>query len=135
MVVPSLMMRIKRGENPVIIWGDGTAIRDFAFSRDVAFGIIQALVYGTRGDFVNLGSGTGYSIRELVEILNEVTPFSYSFDDSKQGGFKRRVMDLSRAREWINYSPKTSLRDGLRETWEWFLSNQHQHLEKKNYFA
>ena len=56
MVIPTLMMRIHRGEKPVSVWGDGSAVRDFAFSRDVAMGTIQALYYGTRGDFVNLGS-------------------------------------------------------------------------------
>ena len=55
-VIPTLMMRILNGEKPVKVWGDGSAIRDFAFSRDVAQGVVQALIYGTRNDFVNLGS-------------------------------------------------------------------------------
>ncbi|MDD5016142.1 MAG: NAD-dependent epimerase/dehydratase family protein, partial [Atribacterota bacterium] len=49
MVIPSLMHRIYGKENPVLIWGDGSAIRDFAFSRDVAEGIVLALYYGTNG--------------------------------------------------------------------------------------
>ncbi len=57
MVIPSLMYRIYHKENPVVVWGDGTAIRDFAFSRDVAEGIILALHFGTKSKFVNLGSG------------------------------------------------------------------------------
>jgi len=95
------MMRISRGERPVIVWGDGSAIRDFAFSRDVAIGIIQALHCGTRGDFVNLGSGVGYSIRQLVETLREFIKFEYEFDATKPAGFPRRVMDISRAKDWI----------------------------------
>ena len=71
MVIPSLMMRIDRGENPLLVWGDGSAIRDFAFSRDVAKGIILSLHYCTRGDFLNLGSGEGVSIKKLVETLIE----------------------------------------------------------------
>ena len=59
MVIPSLMMRIHRGENPLMVWGSGLSIRDFVFSRDVAEGIVLALYFGTRGDFVNLGSGKG----------------------------------------------------------------------------
>ena len=43
-------------------------------------------------------------------------------------------MDISRAREWTNYNPKTSLLDGLKETWEWFKQNQDEHLNKINYF-
>ena len=128
------MMRINRGENPLLVWGDGSAIRDFAFNRDVAEGIILALHYGTRGDFVNLGSGKGVSIKELVETLHSFLDFNYEFDTTKSSGFPKRVMDISRAREWTNYNPKTSLLDGLKETWEWFKQNQNEHLNKINYF-
>ena len=134
MVIPSLMMRISEGENPLKVWGDGTSVRDFAFSRDVALGTIQALMHGTRGSFVNLGSGVGYTIGELLETLQKVVPFSYEFDTSKSGGFPRRVMDIERAREWLGYEPKTSLFEGLNETWTWFLSNKEEYLLKKNYF-
>lgn len=134
MVIPSLMMRISNGENPLKVWGDGSAVRDFAFSRDVAMGTIQALMHGTRSSFVNIGSGVGYSIRELVETLTEVVPFDYEFDLTKSGGFPRRVMNIDRAREWIGYEPKTSLIEGLRETWEWFQENKSEYLLKKNYF-
>jgi len=134
MVIPSLMMRIANGEKPLKVWGDGSAIRDFAYSADVAIGTIQALHFGTRGDFVNLGSGKGYSIKELVETLREFIDFEYEFDTSKPAGFAKRVMDISRARDWIEYDPKTTLREGLESTWNWFLSNKDEYLQKQNYF-
>jgi GDP-L-fucose synthase len=134
MVIPTLMNRISRGEKPVVVWGDGSAIRDFAFSDDVAIGTMQALIYGTRGDFVNLGSGVGYSIRELLETLNEFIDFEYIFDPSKPAGFPRRVMDIRRAKEWINYSPSIGLREGLERTWAWYRSHQDEYLQKQNYF-
>ena len=135
MVIPSLMHRIVNGEKPLKVWGDGTAIRDFAFSRDVALGVIQALHHGTRGDFVNLGSGKGYSVKQLVETLNEFIDFEYEFDTSKPSGFPKRVMDISRAKEWINYNPQTSLREGLELTWNWFMQNRDEYLKRQNYFA
>jgi len=135
MVIPSLMMRIERGEDPMLVWGDGSAVRDFAYNRDVAEGIILALHYGTRGDFVNLGSGNGVTIKQLVETLNKFIEFNYKFDISKSSGFPKRVMDISRAREWINYNPSTSLIDGLKETWEWFQNHKDEYLKRKNYFV
>ena len=134
MVVPTLMYRIFNKENPVVVWGDGSAIRDIAFSRDVAEGVILALHHGTKGDFVNLGSGNGYTIKELVEALHSFLDFNYEFDTTKPSGFPRRVMDLSRAKEWIDYNPTTSLVDGLKETWNWFIENQTEYLKRKNYF-
>jgi GDP-L-fucose synthase len=134
MVIPSLMYRIYHKEDPVVIWGDGNAIRDFAYSRDVAEGIILALYYGTKSHFVNLGSGKGYPIKELVEILNSFVDFNYQFDTTKSSGFARRVMDISLARELIHYNPTTTLLDGLKETWNWFVENQDEYLNKVNHF-
>jgi len=135
MVIPSLMMRIKRGENPLLVWGDGSAVRDFAYSKDVAEGIILALHHGTKGDYVNLGSGKGVTIKELVETLHKFLGFNYEFDKSKSSGFPKRIMDISRAREWIDYNPTTSLLDGLKETWNWFQDHKDEYLKRKNYFA
>ena len=134
MVIPTLMYRIYHGEDPVVVWGDGSAVRDFAYSRDVAEGIILALYHGTGGRFVNLGSGRGYSIRQLVEALHSFLGFNYEFDAGKSGGFPRRVMDISLARETIGYNPTTSLEDGLKETWQWFVDHQDEYLKRHNYF-
>lgn len=135
MVIPSLMYRIFQKENPVVIWGDGSAVRDFAYSRDMAEGIILALYYGTDGGFVNLGSGQGYTIKELVETLKSFLDFNYRFDPTKPAGFPKRVMDISLARKMIYYNPTTSLKEGLQETWNWFIKNQDEYLKKKNYFT
>jgi GDP-L-fucose synthase len=134
MVIPSLMYRIYQKQDPVMIWGDGTAIRDFAYSEDVAEGVILALYHGTDSGFVNLGSGQGYSVRELVETLHSFLDFNYEFDTSKPSGFPKRVMDISLAKEIISYNPTTSLLEGLKKTWEWYINNQDEYLSKKNYF-
>ena len=100
-------------------------------SRDVAEGVILALYYGTKGEFVNLGSGQGYSIKELVETLNSFLDFNYQFDITKPSGFPRRVMNIDLAKQLINYNPTTSLRQGLEETWQWFVANQDEYLQKQ----
>lgn len=135
MVIPSLMHRIHNGEDPILVWGDGSAIRDFAYSEDVAAGIILALYHGTGGNYLNLGSGQGYTIRELVETMGDFLDFSYEFDTTKSSGFPRRVMDISLARKQLGYSPQTSLREGLEKTWAWYLQNRKEYLNRKNYFA
>ena len=90
MVIPTLMNRIYNKENPVVIWGDGSSIRDFAYAEDVADGVILTLIKGT-GDqeFLNLGSGKGYSIKQLVESLTKVQKFNYEFDTTKNSGFSK----------------------------------------------
>jgi len=135
MVIPTLMSRINNGEDPVKVWGDGSAIRDFAYTRDVAEGTILALHHGTGGRYLNLGSGLGVSIKELIETLHSFLDFNYEFDTTKPSGFPRRIMDISLAKEMIDYNPTTTLRDGLEETWGWFLNNKDEFKNKKNYFS
>ena len=77
----------------------------------------------------------GVSIRELVETLAEVTPFRFEFDPSKPAGFPTRVMEIERAKDRLGYRPSTSLQDGLRETWSWYLANEREFRRRKNYFA
>ena len=95
----------------------------------------MALHHGTNNDFVNIGSGNGVTIKELVKTLHNFLDFNYEFDITKSSGFPKRVMDIGRARDWIDYNPTTSLLDGLKETWTWFQENQDEYLKRKNYFT
>jgi len=134
MVIPSLLLKILSKEDPVLVWGDGSAVRDFVYSKDVAEGIILALYHGTKSSFVNLGSGRGISIKELVETLCSFIDFRYEFDVSEPSRYPKRIMDITLARKLIGYNPTTSLIDGLKETWNWLINNQGEYLKKKNYF-
>jgi len=135
MVIPTLMNRIFNKENPVVIWGDGSSIRDFAFAEDVADGIILTMVKGTgEFDFLNLGSGKGYTIKELVEILSSIIDFNYEFDISKNSGFPRRIMNIDNAKKIIGYDPKINLKQGLKKTWDWYLKNKNENDLRHNYF-
>ena len=124
MVVPSLIKRIYDKEDPLVVWGDGSTIRDFAYSRDIAEGIILALYHGTKGNYVNLGSGVGCSIKELIETLNSFIDFNYVFDATKPSGYPKRVMDISLAQKMIDYNPTTSLSEGLKNTYEWYVNSR-----------
>ncbi|QWR77047.1 NAD-dependent epimerase/dehydratase family protein [Candidatus Magnetomonas plexicatena] len=136
LVIPALLYRLSEGqENPLVVWGDGSAVRDFVYSGDVAEGIVLAMYHGTHGELVNLGSGIGTSIRELIETLHTFIPFEYRFDSSKPTGVAKRVMDISRAKTMIGYNPQTSLYEGLKITWDWYINNPDEHLKKKNHYA
>jgi len=134
MVIPALMYRIYRGDNPLVVWGDGKVVRDFLYSRDASEGIILAFLYGTEGEFVNIASGKGHSIREVVDIMHSFIDFDYNFDTSKPSGAPMRVMDISKAKEMFGFSPSIELSEGLRLTWEWFIKNPEEHKNKLNYF-
>lgn len=132
MVVPALMAKIRSGQK-IDVWGDGNAVRDIAYSADIADGVLAAMVKGSEG-YLNLGSGRGITIRQLVETLREFIEFEYEFDTSKPSGKGQKLLDIGKAQRLIGYEPKTSLRDGLEATWRWYLENEDEHEKKQNYF-
>jgi GDP-L-fucose synthase len=124
MVIPSLIRRAVEGENPFVIWGDGSAERDFIHAKDVARGMILVAESGTK-EPVNLGAGAGVSIRKLVEIivghLDEKPEVRW--DTTKPAGDRKRIVDITRARA-IGYEPQISLEEGIGEVIEWFRKNR-----------
>ena len=68
MVIPALINRVAAGENPLVVWGDGSAIRDFIYSKDVAEGMLLAMEHGANCTPINLGSGEGVSIRSTITL-------------------------------------------------------------------
>lgn len=135
MVIPSLIHRAMSGENPLVVWGDGTPIRDFIHAKDVARGMMLVLEKGETRP-INLGSGRGYSIREIVKIIIKNAPrkLKLVWDTSKPSGDKKRLMDISRARS-LGFTPKISLEDGIKEAMKWYKSNRHLINKRYNVFT
>lgn len=126
MVIPSLIKRVSEAKDKIEVWGDGTPIRDFIYTDDVARGMIMAVEKELGPDYpINLGSGTGVSIKQLVETIVKVSgkKLEIIFDASKPNGDKKRLFDTSRARK-IGFTPQVSLEEGLRITYNWYLENK-----------
>jgi GDP-L-fucose synthase len=136
MVVPALISRAVGGEDPLTVWGDGSAVRDFIFGRDVAEGMMLALERGANCIPINLGSGTGASIRQLVEAIVSCLdrPPKVAWDNSKPSGESIRLMDMRRAREMIGFSAPTPLAQGVKETVAWYRTNLSAAAQRYNVF-
>lgn len=136
MVVAALIARVAAGENPLAVWGDGSAVRDFIFSRDVAEGMLLALEKGANCMPVNLGSGRGTSIKELVATIVGCfdKPPEVRWDTTEPSGQSVRLMDVSRARDTIGFTPSTPLRQGVKETVGWYLENSGTAAKRYNIF-
>lgn len=126
MVIPSLIHQALSGENPLRVWGDGSPVRDFIYAKDVAFGMLLAVEKGVNVP-VNLGSGTGVTIKELAETIAESVPngpIKIAWDNSKPKGDAMRVMDMKRAKKLLGFECQYSLEQGIQETIEWYLKNK-----------
>ena len=135
MVIPSLIKRAVDGENPFSVWGDGSPIRDFIHARDVARGMLLVVEKGIT-EPINLGSGIGISIKELVEaIIKNLDPKpEVIWDTSKPTGDKKRLMDISRAKS-IGFEPRISIEDGIKEVITWYLENRELVNKRFNVFT
>lgn len=124
MVIPSLIRRVVEGENPLVVWGDGSPIRDFIHAKDVARGMLLCVEKGI-SEPVNLGSGTGISIRQLVEtVVSQLNhKIDVVWDSSKPNGDKMRVLDPTRARS-IGFKPEIPLAEGIKEVIDWYRKNK-----------
>jgi len=135
MVIPSLIKRALDGENPLVVWGDGSPIRDFIHARDVARGML--MVFGKMpGEPVNLGSGEGVSIREIVDVItSNMNPKpEIVWDTSKPSGDHKRLMDMSRAKS-LGFEPAVSLEEGILEVMEWYKKNKGKVDKRYNVFT
>lgn len=126
MVVPSLIKRAVTGENPMVVWGDGSAERDFIHAKDVARGILMA-VEKAPGAVLNLGSGTGLSIKQLVEAIVGQSPIrpEIVWDTSKPLGDRKRIMDVSRAKA-IGFEVAITIESGVTEVTKWYSDNRNE---------
>jgi GDP-L-fucose synthase len=127
MVVPSLIR--KANENNIIdVWGDGSPIRDFIHAKDVARGMIF-VVENKITKPVNLGSGTGVTIKELSEIVANYFSKPIQYSPEKPSGDAKRIFSMERANSYGFY-PEVSIKEGIESTIEWFLSNPDK-IDKK----
>jgi GDP-L-fucose synthase len=134
MVIPSLIR--KSQENDVLeVWGDGSPIRDFIHADDVADGIIFA-VENKITEPINLGSGNGSSIKDVVDLISKHSKKNVSIKwlVDKPSGDKIRLFDMTRANKYGFY-PKVSLEEGIKRTTEWFISNKEILDKRYNVFV
>lgn len=121
-VVPSLIKKFREAElngGPVVVWGDGSAQRDFMYVKDASR--VALTVMGKLSGPVNMGSGTVWSIRQIVDALGEITGFAdrVVWDASRPNGQAYRAYDLSRLAS-TGFTCAYSIEQGLKETWEWY---------------
>jgi GDP-L-fucose synthase len=113
------------GEPEVLVWGTGTPLREFLYVDDLADAVVFLMDHYDGSEPINCGAGSDISIRQLAELIGRVTGFEGKlvFDTSKPDGTPRKLMDSSRLRA-LGWQPKTSLDDGIREVYRWFVQTK-----------
>ena len=127
-VIPALILKIfnakNSNSNSITLWGDGSPTRDFLYIDDVAKGIVLAAENYNDHLPVNLSSDDEISIKDLANLISKLMQFEgkIKWDKSKPNGQPRRRVSNKRAKESFRFKPETNIEDGLRNTIEWFYS-------------
>ncbi|KAF3452906.1 hypothetical protein FNV43_RR03339 [Rhamnella rubrinervis] len=127
-VLPALMRRFHeakvRGAKEVVVWGTGSPLREFLHVDDLADAVVFLMSKYSGLEHVNVGSGKEVTIKELAELVKEVVGFEGElvWDKTKPDGTPRKLMDSSKL-AGLGWTPKVSLKDGLIDTYKWYLEN------------
>lgn len=129
-VIPALIRKCleaqEAGVAEIVCWGDGSPTREFLFVEDCAEAIVLAAERYDKPDPVNIGAGFEISIKQLVELIAELTGFRgrISWDTSKPSGQPRRSLDVSRAEREFGFRARTDFREGLARTVAWYREHR-----------
>lgn len=128
-VIPALIKKIvdaiQEQRDHIVVWGTGKATREFLYVDDAAEGIVLAAEKYDKSDPINIGAGFEISIRELVDLLLELTGYKGKviWDTSRPDGQPRRRLDTSKALKEIGFCAKMGFREGLQETIRWYMAS------------
>lgn len=125
-VIPALIRKCleakAKGDSEISCWGTGDPSREFLYVEDAAEGIVLAAEHYNKSEQVNLGAGFEIKIRDLAELICELTGFKgkLKWDPMQPDGQPRRCLDTSRAEREFGFKAKTDFREGLRRTISWY---------------
>ena len=132
-VLPALIRKLEAGkydidhdlggpfQNPVQLWGDGSPMREFLFSDDLAEACYVCMEKYDDAEHINVGTGEDVTIKELAETIAGVVGFNGGFrwDTSKPNGTFRKVLNIDKIKS-LGWQPKVSLKEGIERTYEWY---------------
>ena len=125
-VIPALIRKftdaVENDKKEVEVWGTGKASREFLYVEDAAEGIVLATEKYDKPEPVNIGAGFEIKIKDLVELIVELTGFEgeIRWDTTKPDGQPRRCLDTTKAEREFGFRAKTDFREGLRKTIDWY---------------
>jgi GDP-L-fucose synthase len=126
-VLPAMLRKFHdarmRGAREVVLWGTGSPRREFLHVDDLASAAVYLMSNYDGEQIVNVGVGKDITIRELAEMVREITGYegNIAFDPSRPDGTPRKILDVSRLTE-LGWQPSIALREGIAKTYQWYLA-------------
>jgi GDP-L-fucose synthase len=128
-VTPATIRKVADRMNPIPIWGDGSELRDLLFIDDFVESLQIVMENETElFQVYNVGSNTVYSVLEVLEEMKKIANYDAptEFIKGKPSMIPTRKIDSDKIREKLKWEPKTSLTDGLKITYDWYMENKEE---------
>jgi UDP-glucose 4-epimerase len=123
-LIAVMMGKVLRGE-PIVVWGDGSVVRDYVHVTDLAEALYRLMTHPLKGDGIfNCGSGSGVSVNDVLAMLQRVVghPVEVRYVEARRFDVPVNVLDTRRARAQLGWTPQIDLEAGLERTWVWMRS-------------
>ena len=124
-LIAALIETIRSGR-PVEIWGDGRIVRDYLYAGDLAEALVAASLYDGPAQVLNIGSGIGRSVLEVLDSVCEALgqrPVAVIHQPARAADVPANVLDIAAAGRELGWAPRTGWMDGLCRTAEWIAAN------------
>jgi UDP-glucose 4-epimerase len=108
----------------LIVWGDGSVIRDYIYANDIAGALLKAATYKGELKIFNIGAGQGHSLNDIINSISQVIqkPLQPKYVEGRIFDIPTNVLDISRAKAHLNWQPKVGLLEGISRTFEWMAN-------------
>lgn len=113
------------GAPEVVLWGTGSAVREWMYVEDAAEGILRATQSYDDVEPLNIAVGHGLTIAELAELVRDIVEYEgrIVYDDSRPDGALLKTGDVTKMKAVLGWEPRTQLREGIRRTLDWFAGH------------
>lgn len=124
-VIPVFLERGLRNQE-ITVWGDGTVMRDYIHVSDISEAFIKALTYSGEMKVFNIGSGQGHSVNDVIHVIERVIgwPLKVKYMGGRPFDVPISVLDITRAKNYLNWAPRISLFEGIARMPAWMLKEQ-----------
>ena len=121
-VIPQLILKGARGDNPFEVWGDGNQVRDFIYVDDLVDGLLRTVENYAVADPVNIATGKKTTVRDLAKTITNSFEYSpkFFFDSTKPTMIPVRLVDVSKSKEVLRWNASTNISEGIQKTVDWY---------------
>ena len=126
-VMAATIRKVVEKHDPIQIWGTGNDVRDFIYIDDFIDGLLLATEKIDKFDVINIASGSGYSIKDILQIALDIDKYNnakISYDSAKPSMIPIMLVNTDKAERLLGFKAKIDIREGIKRTIEWYIHTQ-----------